>query len=169
VTAAARFREFLFLLRARLALLAGHPAAARRVLKDAVRREPNSFRAHFALGRLYWGEHCTVKARREFDLAWQIDPERFERCYGRLKARHHGVPEVFSMDDGARETATVVSPGLASRRAPGQTPGRSLLRGDFASEREARRFASMGPITREEIESIDWDRLESEFEQDGRA
>jgi len=156
VRAAARIREFLSLFRARLALMAGRRALARRVLKDAARRSPNSFRVHFMLGRLYWGERSGVKARREFDLAWQIDPERFERSYGRLKAHDEAAPEIHALADEPPERAPVLSTGRSL-----------LLRGDFTSEREARRFAAMPPISREEIESIDWDRLESEFEQGG--
>jgi len=152
VRAAIRIRELLSLFRARLAVLAGRRALARRVLKEAARQHPNSFRVHFALGRLYWHERSDVKARREFDLAWQIDPERFERSYSHLKARDESIPEIHALAGEPEKPAPVLSTGRSL-----------LLRGDFVSEREARRFAAMPPISREEIESIDWDRLESQF------
>ena len=81
---------------ARLACFAGLRAFARNVLKSAVRRNPVSFRARFLLGRLYLFETAVTKARREFDLAWQIDPDRFEAAYARLKARFRGAPELLA-------------------------------------------------------------------------
>jgi len=145
----ARIYEFWYLLKARLALIAGSAARARTAAKAAVRRNPNSFVAHFLLARIYWGEQSAVKAKREFDLAWQIDPERFERAYARLKAVDEDVPDLFSYPMGAEGGVPVYN-----RR------GRVRAYGDFRDEAERRRFASLPPITRDEILQIDWDQLQ---------
>jgi tetratricopeptide (TPR) repeat protein len=151
VTLPALIAEFWYLLKARLALLAGRPPRARSALKSALRRNPNSFVAHFLLGRLYWRDQAVVKAKREFDLAWQIDPERFERVYARLRAQQEGVPELFTYpgEEGVR---------VSARR-------RVRRYGDFVNEAERRRFRSLPPITRDEILHIDWDRFQDEMQR----
>lgn len=154
MSVAARTREFWYLLKARLALLAGGTAKARTALKAALRRNPNSFVAHFLLGRLYWREQSVVKARREFDLAWQIDPERFERAYARLRAQQDDVPDLFSYPMQAGGIPIV------SRRP------RTRIHGDFRDEAERRRFDSLPPITRDEILQIDWDRFEEQIHRE---
>jgi hypothetical protein len=150
VTLAGRLAEFWFLLEARLALLAGRRSRARSALKGALRRNPNSFLAHFLLGRIYWLDHAAVKSRREFDLAWQIDPERFERAYARLRTLPERVPDLFSNvnEEGVR---------VSARR-------RVRHYGDFVDEAEMRRFESLPPITRDEILHIDWDRFQDEIQ-----
>ncbi len=150
MTLAGRLAEFWFLLEARLALLAGRRSRARSALKAAVRRNPNSFLAHFLLGRVYHLDEAAVKSRREFDLAWQIDPERFERAYARLRTLPERVPELFSdpQDEGVR---------VSARR-------RVRQHGDFVDEAERRRFESLPPITRDEILHIDWDRFQDEIQ-----
>lgn len=144
-----RIYEFWYLLKARLALLAGSPLKARNALKAALRRNPSCFVAHFLLARLYWREESAIKAKREFDLAWQIDPERFERAYVRLKAASEDLPDLFSYPTGGGEGVPVFD-----RR------GRARAFGDFRDEAERRRFASLPPITRDEILQIDWDRFQ---------
>ncbi|HEY7728571.1 MAG TPA: tetratricopeptide repeat protein [Candidatus Eisenbacteria bacterium] len=141
----ARVYEFWYLLKARLALLAGSVAKARTALKGALRRNPNSFVAHFLLGRVYWREESVVKAKREFDLAWQIDPERFERAYMRLRAGDDELPDLFAYPMGA---------GIPVLRR-----GRTRAFGDFRDEAERRQFEPLPPITRDEILQIDWDRF----------
>lgn len=150
MTLAGRLAEFWFLLEARLALLAGRRSRARNALKAALRRNPNSFLVHFLLGRVYWRDEAAVKARREFDLAWQIDPERFERAYARLRTLPERVPDLFS---SANEEGVRVS---ARRRVRHY--------GDFVDEAEKRRFESLPPITRDEILHIDWDRFQDEIQ-----
>ena len=147
---AARIVEFWYLLKARLHLLAGKRDRARAALKGALRRNPNSFVAHFLLGRVYWRDRSAVKAKREFDLAWQIDPERFEGAYARLRAQHEGVPELFSYT-GVREPELHYT-------AP--------YFGDFRDEDERDRFDALPPITREDILGIDWDRFQEEIYRD---
>ena len=154
----ARIEEFWYLLKARLALLAGKRDRARAALKGALRRNPNSFVAHFLLGRVYWRDRSVVKAKREFDLAWQIDPERFERSYARLKSQQEGVPELFAYTGGREDEVSVSSQYRVRRRY-----------GDFRTAQEARRFESMPPITRDEIASIDWGRFEDEFDRDQQS
>ncbi|HEX5136088.1 MAG TPA: tetratricopeptide repeat protein [Planctomycetota bacterium] len=146
-----RIYELWCLLKARVALVAGSTATARTALKAALRVNPNSFVAHFLLARLYWREQSVVKAKREFDLAWQIDPERFERAYARLKAVDEDVPDLFSYPMGGGEGGVPVY----NRR------GRARAYGDFRDEAERRRFASLPPITRDEILRIDWDQFQS--------
>ena len=146
MTVTARIAEFWYLLKARLALLGGRRHRSRTALKAALRRNPNSFVAHFLLGRLYWRDRSVVKAKREFDLAWQIDPERFERAYARLRAHQEGAPELLAYP-GEAETQAV--PAVAGSRTYG----------DFVDDAERQRFEDMPPITRDEIHRIDWDRL----------
>ena len=153
----ARVAEFWYLLKARLSFLAGRRDRARFALKHAIRRNPGSFVAHFMLGRLYWRDHVAVKAKREFDLAWQIDPERFERAYARLQESPDGAPELFAYNMPEQPQAHVpVSLSLRS-----ETP-----QDDFLDEEERRRFSALPPITRDEIRSIDWDRLEEDIGRD---
>lgn len=151
---AARIAEFWYLLKARLHLLAGKRDRARAALKGALRRNPNSFVAHFLLGRVYWRDRSVVKAKREFDLAWQIDPERFEGAYARLRAQSEGAPELFSYT-GGRESEVRVSSRRRQRRYD-----------DFRDEGERRRFETLPPITRDDITGIDWDRFEEEMYRD---
>ena len=154
MNAAARIAEFWYLLKARLALLAGRRKRARASLKGAVRRNPASFVAHFLLGRLYWVDRSVVKAKREFDLAWQIDPERFERSYARLRAQYEGIPELFPDTALDQEEEITVTRRRARRF------------GDFTTREEKQRFEVLPPITRDEILEIDWDRFEDEIYRD---
>jgi tetratricopeptide (TPR) repeat protein len=148
---ATRIAEFWFLLKARIHLMMGRRDRARAALKGALRRNPNSFVAHFLLGRVYWRDRSIVKAKREFDLAWQIDPERFEGAYGRLRAQHGSVPELFSYTGMRTEVEEV----------PVYRPV-----GDFRNEAERQRFDALPPITRDDILDIDWDRFEDEIYRD---
>ncbi len=161
VTLAARMTEFWYLIKARIALWAGRRERARASLKGALRRNPGSFVAHFMLGRIYWRDHSPVKAKREFDLAWQIDPERFERTYARLRAQHEGVPELFRYatpgDEGVQIKAGAANSGAAAEEQ---------VVGDFMNKAERARFSEMPPITRDEIMRIDWDRLQDEICRD---
>lgn len=147
---ATRITEFWYLLKARMQLFAGKRDRARAALKGALRRNPNSFVAHFLLGRTYLRDRSIVKAKREFDVAWQIDPERFEGAYGKLRTQHEGVPELFSYTGGRRGVRVV------SRY-------RAEYYGDFRNEGERRYFQDLPPITRDDIRSIDWDRFEEEI------
>ena len=154
MSVAARIPELWHLLRARIALLTGRRVRARAALKRALQLNPNGFQAHFLLGRLYWRERSQAKAKREFDIAWQIDPRRFERAYGRLRSQRGGAPSLvpaeMKQDRGVRVTAH-----RGSRRPPGHR-----------NEDERRRIRDLPPITREEIHEIDWDRLEDDLRGD---
>ncbi len=153
---AVRIAEFWNLLKARVAYVAGRRDRARGALKSAIRRNPGSFVAHFMLGRLYWRDRVPVKSKREFDLAWQIDPERFERAYARLQESPDGAPELFTYSAGTHRHEVPVSMSLRDESATD----------DFVSDDERRRFATLPPITPDEIHSIDWDRLEEEIGRD---
>ncbi|MHC4937693.1 MAG: hypothetical protein ACYTHK_01830 [Planctomycetota bacterium] len=112
------------------------------------------------LGRLYWRDHVAVKAKREFDLAWQIDPERFERAYGRLQETPDGAPELFAYS----------LPEVPPEQVPVSLTLRSETRcDDFVDEEERRRFSALPPITPEEIHKIDWDRLEEDIGRNGES
>ncbi len=141
------------LLLARMALWAGRRERARAALKRILRRNPGSFRARFALGKLYLVENAVFKAKREFDLAWQIDARRFEHCYTRLRTIHQEAPDLFSYGEQREEV-----PAL---RAVEASNARSY--GDFQDEEEWQRFRSKPPISLEEIAEIDWERLEQEI------
>lgn len=154
---AVRIAEFWHLLKARVAYIAGRRDRARGALKSAIRRNPGSFVAHFMLGRLYWRDRVPVKSKREFDLAWQIDPERFERAYARLQESPDGAPELFTYASGTSRQEVPVSMSL--RDEPTSD--------DFVDDEERRRFSALPPITQDEIHSIDWDRLEEDIGRDG--
>ena len=148
---AARLAESWYLLRARLAVFVGRRDGARSALKRALQRHPGSFAAHFLLARVYWRDRAVAKAKREFDLSWQIDPERFERAYARLRSREACVPELFSYaSDPVEELSRF---GLQPCD-------------DFGTPEERRRLLSLPPITREEIGQIDWDRFQEEICRD---
>ena len=155
VTVSVKIAEFWHLLRARLALLTGRRDCARVALKNALRSNPSGFSARFLLGRLYLREGAIFKMKREFDLAWQVDPERFERSYARLRSQGEGAPDLFSFqgegDDGVRVSAKVRQ---RSRH------------GDFRDGEERRRLEHLPPISREEISHIDWDRFQDEIHRD---
>ncbi|MFQ5844935.1 MAG: tetratricopeptide repeat protein [Planctomycetota bacterium] len=151
MSVSARLSESWDLLLARLALWAGRRDRARLALKRVLRRDPGSFRARFALGRVYLLENAVFKAKREFDLAWQIAPERFEGCYARLRARFRDAPDLFSYGEPREEVPV-------SLRTP-----RARRYGDFRDEQEWRRFRRLPPISREEIASVDWGQLEDEI------
>lgn len=137
------------MVRARIALWAGRPRAARAALKDLLSKNPNSFPARFLLGMVYLAENSPMKARRELDLAWQIDPERFEKAYLRLRARYEDAPDLFETADAEHVPVAARAP---ARRAD-----------DFVDDAERRRFSEMPPISRDEIPRIDWDRFEDEI------
>ncbi|MGQ0614604.1 MAG: hypothetical protein ACT4PV_12790 [Planctomycetaceae bacterium] len=149
-----KLAEALGIFGARLALLAGLRARARASLKQVLRRNPVSFTARFLLGRVYLADMSLGKAKREFDLAWQIAPERFEIWYARLRERYQGAGELFAAYGGLA--------GLVQER--GDEVGPDL--GDFRDEEEYRHFASLPPITRDEIEDMDWDRFQDEIFKD---
>jgi len=151
-----RIAEFWHLLKARLAYLAGRRDRARGALKSAIRRNPGSFVAHFMLGRLYWRDRVPVKSKREFDLAWQIDPERFERAYARLQEGPDGAPELFTFSSEVARPEVTVPMRVREERRPD----------DFVDDEERRRFSALPPITRDEIHGIDWDRLEEDISRD---
>jgi len=155
VTASVKIAEFWHLLRARLALLTGRRDRARAALKNALRRNPSSFSARFLLGRLYLQEGAIFKMKREFDLAWQVDPERFERGYARLRSQGEGAPDLFSFqgegDAGVRVSAKVRQRSHQSESRDGE---------------ERRRLEHLPPISREEISQIDWDRFQDEIYRD---
>jgi hypothetical protein len=152
----ARIAEFWFLLKARLSFLTGRRDRARVALKSAIRRNPGSFVAHFMLGRLYWRDHVAVKAKREFDLAWQIDPERFERAYARLEDSPDGAPELYAYN----------APEMPVEQVPVSLSLQQVPQDDFVDEDERRRFSQLPPITAEEIHGIDWDQLEEDIGRD---
>ena len=154
---AVRIAEFWHLLKARVAYMAGRRDRARGALKSAIRRNPGSFVAHFMLGRLYWRDRVPVKSKREFDLAWQIDPERFERAYARLQESPDGAPELFTYASGGARHEVPVSMSLRDEYGTD----------DFVDDDERRRFAALPPISQDEIHAIDWDRLEEEIGREG--
>ena len=86
VGVAHRFAEFWYLMKARLALFTGRRDSARTALKHVIRRNPNSFMAHFVLGRLYWRERSVVKAKREFDLASGGHEDHVRTAAARIQA-----------------------------------------------------------------------------------
>ena len=108
------------------------------------------------LGRLYWRDRVPVKSKREFDLAWQIDPERFERAYNRLQETPDGAPELFTFSSGARQPEVPVPMRVREERRID----------DFIDDEERRRFSALPPITSDEIHGIDWDRLEEDISRD---
>lgn len=152
----AQIAEFWFLLKARVYFLTGRRDRARAALKSAIRRNPSNFVARFMLGRLYWRDKVTIKAKREFDLAWQIDPERFERAYARLQESPDGAPELFAYN---AETAVEPQPVSISIREDTRYD-------DFLDDEERRRFDALPPITADEIMKIDWDQLEDDIARD---
>ena len=150
--ASGKFAEFVHLLRARVALMAGRREIARAALKKALRRNPGSFTARFLLGRLYLKEGAIFKMKREFDLAWQIDPERFERFYSRLKTQGETAPDVFSFEPEQDQGVRVeLGPKVETHHR---------------GESESRRLGALPPISREEIRRIDWDQFEAEIYPD---
>jgi len=108
------------------------------------------------LGRLYWRDRVPVKSKREFDLAWQIDPERFERAYARLQEGPDGAPELFTFSSEVARPEVTVPMRVREERRPD----------DFVDDEERRRFSALPPITRDEIHGIDWDRLEEDISRD---
>ena len=147
---ATRIVEFWFLQKARIYMLAGKRERARAALKAALGRNPNGFVAHFLLAKAYLRDRSIVKAKREFDVAWQIDPARFESAYAKLRAQHDGIPELFAYTGGRR------GPRVVNRY-------RTEYYGDFRNEGERRDFQDLPPITRVDILGIDWDRFEEEI------
>lgn len=149
---------------------------------------PDHFSSHVFLARISLLEENESEAFRQMLAARRIDPLRFARLglgeeYGVL-ADPNGSPSADPfLEDGflrlgsGGADAPIASTGLESNRGIGFRAPRQLSTrpaqgdlgspteresaGDFTSAEEALRFKDLPPITRDDIASIDWDRVDS--------
>jgi len=161
---------------AALTLRTGRWNRSRRLLSWVIRRHPRHFAAHLQLGRLHLRMGDRVQALRLFNQARWIDPFRFEET--ELPHEIHRALErdpLFQTHDlvVGPESRAVSSAGASgsrprarrsegssspSSRGSGVPEDRSPC-GDFEGPEEYDRFRDLPPITREEIEAVDWERL----------
>lgn len=157
---------------------------------------PDHFASHVYLARISLLEENESEAFRQMLAARRIDPRRFARLglgeeYG-VTAGPNGAlsPDPFLEDGFLRlgsgsADAGIASTGIESNRGIGfRSPRRLSTRpahgdlgspaepprpGDFTSAEEALRFKDLPPITRDDIASIDWERVDSRAFERGRG
>jgi hypothetical protein len=165
------------LLRALLAHRLGRLVEARRHLRRVLDIDADHFRARVTLGRIHFQVLEIREGLAHLYHARRVDPDRFRRS---------GLEEYldsYGHDDSAGEPsgAPVLSLSPLDHREPSSprrlareadpvgskasTPASPSPRpaDDFSSWEETERFRDLPAITRDDIEQIDWDRIDPDL------
>jgi len=143
---------------------------AKRRLVAAIALAPDCFRAHLRLGALYLEEKDFYRAKREFLLARGLNPGRFRRLYPLVTGASGDVNINLFYFPGYTDREPAPNDQFL-RDFIGEPRGESEPRetariGDFGSFREFRKFQEMGPFRGDELERLDWDEVERQFQED---
>lgn len=152
--------------RGRRALARGEVARGVKALEQAVSWRPEGFKPLLLLAGGYLRAQETWCAHRALARARETDPARFARLAPTLLARSGVDPEMLGRVlkaslPRARSGAKVPTLSVATRpdvRARPVEPNAHPY-GDCADLDEYARFRAMPPISADEIEGLDWDRL----------
>lgn len=144
-------------LRARLAALLGRREEAERLLVRAVELAPASFSLHLRLGRMHLSRGRRRAALNEFSVCYHLDALRF------MKQSISGtLQEEVALEAQMPDEPELAVPEPGGGRFVEVTPEEAeiLLEGtDFSSIEELRRLTSLEPISAEQVEKVDLDRL----------
>lgn len=146
--------------RGRRRLARGDVAGAMAALEGAVRRRPDAFPALLLLARAHLRVRDLVRAHRLLARAQEADLKRFRRDAARGVAEEGFLLEDITQPRPPREP----HPAAALRRP--REAGASLAYGDCRDLDEYARFRAMPPITRAEVETVDWDDVLSDLLDD---
>lgn len=159
--------------RGRRALARGELGLGVKALEQAVSWQPEGFKPLLLLAGGYLRVEETWRAQRALALARETDPARFQRLAPGLLAREGVDPDTLDQVlatsmPRARSGSKVPTLSVASRPDPGPRhiqPGQHPY-GDCADLDEYARFRAMPPISRDEIEGMDWDQVLGDLFED---
>jgi len=146
-------------LRGRWRLRRGDADAAAALLERAVRRDPGAYGTLLALGRAHLRRRDLARARGALVRAREASPGRFA-LQADLVTRAEGYDLATLTDVGVPGASSAPAPTVKAtavrtrRRPPAEHPF-----GDCHDLDEYTRFRSMPAITRDEVESADWEAL----------
>ncbi len=122
------------------------PAAAERVLQEAVAKDPKSVEAHTALASFYLSRQDTVKAEQEFKMAADLAPAGSP---ARLKLAE------FYLLAGRREEAKKTLQGIA-KKAPDYLPAwRRLAEIAFAEQNYEESLKALQPVLKKNPQDLE--------------
>ncbi len=168
-----------------VSLRLGRLSGARNHFRRVVDINPDCYRARVALGQIHFHFLEVREGLVQFEHARRVDPTRFEksglqkivqsyeldetlyeeRREAPLFVNFRSEPETdspFPSTGDAWDLDSLFDPapndaGIDSPQEPDQPPG------DFSSLKEYVRFKDLPPITRDEIEDIDWNKINSDL------
>ncbi len=155
-------------------LFRGDADGAARALESAARRNPSAFGPLVHLARACLRQNDVLRARRALARAREASPGRFRReAETWMRREGYDVAALTDLGIGGRsdvrpaqaaperQTAVLPTPPAPRRR---ETAGHPY--GDCRNLDEYARFSAMPPISRAEIEGMDWDEVADDL-QDG--
>ncbi len=155
-----RLTAALWTLRGRRRLRRGQIQAAVQAFGAALRHRPYRFRTLVDLATAYLCARDAAQAHTALARAREADPTRFEMRAGRLLARWGFDLETVCRVGPTPRPQPVAQTSVRPRASAGRsvTP-QSLPFGDCLNLDEYARFRAMPPISRAELEGLDWDRV----------
>ena len=127
-----------------------------RAFHRALDRRPHRFRTLIDLATAHLRANDDPGAQRALSRARDADPARFDARAARLLARWGFELEAVGRAPPQPRPQPVPQGVVVRRRS---VTAQSLPFGDCCNLDEYARFRAMPPITRAEIESLDWDRV----------
>ena len=162
----ARMAAGFWTVRGRRALARGEIGMGVRALEEAVCWHPEGFKPLLLLAGGYLRAEEIWRAHRALARARETDPMRFARQAANLLSRQGIDPSTLGqvLSTGmprARPGSKVPTVSVAGRPNPASRPVGPGAHpyGDCADLDEYARFRAMPPITRVEIDGLDWDRV----------
>ncbi|MCB9870681.1 MAG: hypothetical protein H6837_12550 [Planctomycetes bacterium] len=160
----------------RICFQLGRTEPARRHFEHVLRLRGDDFIAYIYLGRLAYSARDYPTWRRELASAQRTAPERYAQLKFPFELFEPPATDRLFEEAGERATwrsyrATSVSGGVEAGtpdvldRGLGSCPRKELRRfgDDFSSSQERERFAQLPPISRDELDLVDLDRLTGFF------
>jgi len=164
------------LLAARYHRYRGRPDLARERLIQAAHLVPTSFHAHLRLGAIYLEGHDFYRAKREFLLARDIHPAKFRRLYplvtgasGDVNINLFYFPGYTDSEPEREAPKNFLTEFIGEPNDESRSPSVVSRFGDFSSYREVRKFREMGTFREDELQGLDWDEVERQFQEDAES
>lgn len=132
-----------------------------RAYQAALRRRPEHFGTLLHLARAHLCAREVHEARRFLLLAREADPKRYEFDAAAFLARHgFDLESICRIAPTARPSEPVVRARVRATSSSSEpVTAESLPFGDCRDLDEYARFRAMPPISRAEVEDLDWDRV----------
>jgi hypothetical protein len=166
----------LLLFSARYHCYRGRRDLARERLIQAVTLVPGSFHAHLRLGAIYLQEHDFYRAKREFLRAREINPPKFRRLYplvtgasGDANINLFYFPGYTDSERDREAPKNFLTDFIGEPNDETRAASRFPRYGDFSSFREVRKFREMGSFRPDELQGLDWEELERQFQKDAES